>query len=254
MDQPPHNVNKATGSPHRRIDAARTTSLKAQLSGCSTITSPRSCAEIDAERNYLQTSAEALVAMRANLIAQYWSLITQAQDCASAKERRRIRKRLSLLSERINADMVQERAVQTRINELCMEMQSQELRAIAYQELQIAQEIASSRTSRSSFSHPSDASQTLTTSTTPLNGGSPIFMAQAFLETATPETETKMYEVKLETVEEAGEEIPGTAEIKYEYRDSEHGEKATLSWEGHSLKLRSRCPSLPNLRSFWPSD
>ncbi|KFA71389.1 hypothetical protein S40288_09163 [Stachybotrys chartarum IBT 40288] len=232
----------------------------------SSLWDPRPYQSLCAEHVYLVSSLELQSAIASDLIRQYWSIAEQPQEYDSPKDRRRKRKKLSLIKAKLTSAGNQRKIVSLRLSELAMELHSHNTRVYAQQQARMAQEASSPATTHSLHSLLSimtDTSGSVSACTTPLNAVSPSFVPRKFLESSSPvdtrpsSTESSIKGVRLETVDEAGEDFFSNHGLKYEYIVGERLERSTptmVFWEDAAMALKSRRLSLPDMQFVWPDD
>ncbi|KFA60611.1 hypothetical protein S40285_07857 [Stachybotrys chlorohalonatus IBT 40285] len=227
---------------------------------------PRPYQSLCAEHVYLVSSLELQSAIASDLIRQYWSIAEQPQEYDSPKDRRSKRKKLSLIRAKLTSAGNQRKIVSLRLSELAMELHSHNTRVYAQQQARMAQEASSPATTHSLHSLLSimtDTSGSASACTTPLNAVSPSFVPRRFLESSSPadtrpsSTESSIKGVRLETVDEVGEDFFSNHGLKYEYIVGERLERSTpttVLWEDSAMPLKSRRLSLPDMQFVWPDD
>ncbi|KAF5657074.1 hypothetical protein FHETE_10657 [Fusarium heterosporum] len=165
--------------------------------------SPRPFESLYIERAYLATSLQQRADQAAQLMRQHCMVESQLQNFAGDNGRRKLRKQLSLLKSRINQAAEQERAIFSRLGELYVEIQSRETWAQAWT-------VDSPSVSTPLYFSPTSCS--FLTPTSPIGGTSADFTPMSYFgdfhQVSEPaySQEPSMY--GLETVDEAGEDLP----------------------------------------------
>jgi hypothetical protein len=258
---------------HQRCGSfASSTGYSRRPSISSVVFSPRPYEPLFAERAYLSNSLEELSTKRLEMMGQYSTAAQELEEvCENAKQRRRLRKRLSLLRSKINQVVEQEKSLFLRLGELHLELESRDAWAMTQHHAPSSHSIGGSDTTSSQCSSsPMQGSMGISGPTTPLHATSPEFLpgqnsAEMQLGRASfPRSESASSSdvLKLATVEEAGEESSSNHGLGYEYKD---GEYTITSEERPPLRRRTsfgskettppqRRMSLPNLHSLWPEE
>lgn len=228
--------------------------------GCNYILAPRPYEELYAENVYLVSALHLQNAIRKQLTQQYSSVAEELSVFETAKQRRRLRKKLSQLRPKISAAAEQEKTVFLRLSELQIEMDSRETWAQAHDASLRQRALPSPGPTLSSFSTISDTSSSHSTCTTPLNATSPVFISKRELLELPISSESRFWAAELGpelgTVEEAGEEFFSNHDLKYRYRSIDSLEESRpVVWNGATVKPRlGRSPSLPSLQCMWPGE
>ncbi|KAL6851356.1 hypothetical protein ACO1O0_008484 [Amphichorda felina] len=230
------------------------------------IFSPREYQQVYTERAYLVSALQAQSLRATDLIRQYSSVDEQLQRVADVpgKQRRRLRKQLSLLRARLNDTGSQERALLVRLGELCVELQSQEAWDQARRERRAFCQSAAGGdggTTEVSCSYFALSPTSYVSQEPSADGGA------ACLNAATPEFVPRDSAVdatwwsglrSLETVDGADDDLLNHG-LEYEYEHEEGTCEAVVrrrpSLDGEMLSPREKGEkrlSLPNLRSMWP--
>jgi hypothetical protein len=188
----------------------------------------------------------------------------------TGKERRRLKKKLSLLKGKINEAVEQEKAIFVRLGELYVEAQSRETWSQASQATHQRSYSWDGYTTGtpSAYGTMSPMSCGMPTPTTPFNAMSPAFVPGGHFggyfgdawQTAEPaiyhQPELASPVTGLETVEEAGEEILYSSAMVCEYDNGEEAQDTScqrrLSCDMGMMLMRERRLSLPCLQSVWP--
>ena len=227
--------------------------------GCNYILAPRPYEELFAENVYLVSALHLQNSIRKQLTQQYSFVAEELSVFVTAKQRRRLRKKLSQLRPKISAAAEQEKTVFLRLSELQIEMDSREMWAQAH-DTSLRQRALPSPGPTLSFSTISDTSSSRSTCTTPLNAMSPVFVPKRELLELPVSSEPRFWAaemgLELDTVEEAGEEFFSNHDLKYRYRSVDSLEESRpVVWNGTTVKPQlGRSPSLPSLQCMWPGE
>lgn len=256
-----HRLSRSQTDPSAPSNHRRSSSL----STLDLVFSPRPFEPLFAERAYLTTSLELLSSKRAALIAHYSATQDQLDHSEpSPRQRRRLRKRLSLLRCKIGGAAEQQKTLFVRLGEVFVELESREAWSVAQHQHPGSFSPADTPASPGPES-PSHASLSLSTPSTPLKATSPDFIPRTeAMNPITPasgrgaeadEGQGSPASALLETVDEAGEDFSGHG-LGYEYQLADGDAKLRpgrrLSLDGHAMLLAEKRLSVPNLQTAWP--
>ena len=230
------------------------------------IFSPREYQQVYTERAYLASALQSQSLRATDLIRQYSSVDEQLQRVADvpSKQRRRLRKQLSLLRAKLNDAGSQERALLVRLGELCVELQSHEAWDQARRERR-ASYLGNTASGSSGGTEVEVSCSYFALSPTSYVSQEPSAVGgAACLNAATPEFVPRDSAVDttwwsgstgLETVEEADDDLLNHG-LEYEYEQGEGTCEAVVrrrpSLDGGMLSPREKRLSLPNLQYMWP--
>lgn len=231
--------------------------------------SPRPYENVYHERAYLTGSLQDHSSRAAGLIREYSSIQARLGPLETGKERRRLKKKLSLLKGKINEAVEQEKAIFVRLGELYVEVQSRETWAqadrVTHQRSYSWDGYTTS--TPSAYGAMSPMSCGMPTPTTPLNAMSPAFVPGGYFggyfgdawQTAEPaiyhQPEVTSPIMGLETVDEAGEEMLYSPGMPCEYDTMEEVQdtyQRRVSCDMSMVPMRERRLSLPCLQNVWP--
>ncbi|CAM1503090.1 Fc.00g078660.m01.CDS01 [Cosmosporella sp. VM-42] len=249
-----HRRGTSSSSSRPRIDC------KPPPQNASLIFSPRPYENLYTERAYLTTALQKQSVRTVGLIRHFSSVETHLQGL-EGKERRKLRKQLSMLKSKLNGAAEQERAIFGRLGEVYVEIQSRETWTQASHSRSNSWDSYSMDTP-SVYSAVSPMSYSMPTPTTSLNVMSAEFAPAGYFAAWQP-TEEPMgldeeVEVKvgLETVDEAGEEVLCSPDMPHEYYGADEMGvidcPRRLSCDTSGSILQERRLSLPCLRTVWP--
>lgn len=231
------------------------TYVRRQSTASDLIFSPRGYQELYTERAYLSSALQTQYLRATDLIRQYSSAEEELRDVDTARQRRRLRKQLSLLRSKLNDAGNQERALLIRLSELCVELQSHETWKQAQREWRASHQSTMSTDTAPSYSALPPTSyvpeEPPSIARTSLNGATPEFVPRAM----TVDVVESSQSTGLETMEEAGEDYSCNHGLAYEYICEDTCDTDTQgrpSLDGEHMSPLERRLSLPNIQSMWP--
>ena len=246
--------------------------LRRDLYSLNSVLSPRPYESLFAERAYLTASLETLSAKRSDLMIEYCSVQEQSEHTETPKQRRRLRKRMSLLKSKIGEAAEQQKTLFVRLGELFVELQSREVLGNARQHMDLQQAVISDTASSYCSGSPSHASFDHSEPSTPQNlaafsDGSPAdYFADSYnvpppAPTPPDRAGALGSRVILATVDESDEYFSSNHGLDYAYKEYEDEcaiERPMLrrrtSYDGDLKSLKDKRLSLPSLQSLWPND
>ena len=214
--------------------------------------SSRSFQELHTERQYLSSALQGQSARARELIRQYASVEEQFILANEPKQRRRLKKQLSLLRSKLDHSTNQERALLIRLSELSLELQNQENWSQAQQERATHHRAASFDTATSYFAlPPASISRLPLRRLSVLDGATSEFIPWH----RATDLSRSLGSTYLGTVDEDWDDCSVTHNpvYQYDYGDGcKDNEPRSISWDGEMIPLLARRLSLPSLQSVWP--